>query len=151
VNEGRPHCPRCAEELKSASYGEVSVGVCSRCKGTLHAQGELHTLFEALTDEFIESVHPDERPQPAPDLGGRANCPRCHNQMSHADYCGAGLVHFHRCDGCRLIWLDANQLEAMAQVWVRMDKHRARSYAEHQARYRDVERFVDLILTYRPH
>jgi hypothetical protein len=52
--------------------------------------------------------------------------------MEKADYCGAKLVFFDRCNRCALLWIGSEELGAMSLMWARMEKRiaRARSQSE---------------------
>ena len=50
--------------------------------------------------------------------------------MEKADYCGAKLVFFDRCNRCALLWIGSEELGAMSLMWARMEKRIARTRAQ---------------------
>ena len=54
VPEGHRTCPRCSDFLKLVTVDEISLDVCSNCKGFFTDRGELKSLAEAAERRFQE-------------------------------------------------------------------------------------------------
>jgi Zn-finger nucleic acid-binding protein len=121
-------CPRCQQPLVGASLGEVTVVVCKTCNGTLLRQLDLLRTLEGLGARLLKKFDPDAKLDAVKDANGRVDCPRCLRTMDRDDYCGAHLVFFDRCNGCALLWFDADELSAMSLMSLRMNARQA-SYA----------------------
>jgi Zn-finger nucleic acid-binding protein len=126
-------CPRCNGGLQGASPGGVAVQVCGACHGTLLGQVALTPLLEALSAGLLERFDPDAKLASAPAGDLRTDCPRCRRVMDRDDYCAAGLVHFDRCNACRLLWIEKDALGTMTMMWARMNVRAA----ERRAHQRD--------------
>lgn len=144
-----PRCPRCQTALESAELRGVPIRLCKKCSGSLLVQVDLARLLAAMSVDLLKTFDPDKRLDPIVDQGGSLRCPRCRETMTNDDYCGAGLVHFDRCERCGLLWLDAAELGTMSLMWARMDTRLARVEAESRAQLREVDDFVDTVLLTR--
>jgi Zn-finger nucleic acid-binding protein len=142
-------CPRCQIALESAELRGVPIRACKKCSGSLLAQVDLARLLGAMSVDLLKTFDPDKRLAPVLDQGGSLCCPRCRETMTNDDYCGAGLVHFDRCEHCGLLWLDAGELGTMSLMWARMETRLDRVEAESRARLREVDDFVDTVLLAR--
>jgi Zn-finger nucleic acid-binding protein len=122
-------CPRCDRELEEARLRQVEVRLCTQCRGSLLEQVRLSPLLEALSTELTATIDPDARLAPVADPGRRVACPSCRKTMDSDDYCAAGVVSFDRCNTCRLLWLDSDDLGTMTIMWARMNLRQARDRA----------------------
>ena len=95
-------------------------------------QSALMPALEALSADVLEGFDPDAPLLALPDRTGQTACPACRAAMEKADYCGAKLVFFDRCNRCALLWIGSEELGAMSLMWARMEKRiaRARSQTE---------------------
>ncbi len=93
-------------------------------------QSALMPALEALSADVLESFDPDAPLLALPDRAGQTACPGCHAAMEKADYCGAKLVFFDRCNRCALLWIGSEELGAMSLMWARMEKRIARARAQ---------------------
>lgn len=66
--------------------------------------------LEALSADILESFDPDAPLLALPDRAGQTACPGCRAAMERADYCGAKLVFFDRCNRCALLWIGNEEL-----------------------------------------
>jgi Zn-finger nucleic acid-binding protein len=130
VTDPAPKCPRCSEPLAQVALKGVDAQSCPKCGGTSLAQLRLMAVLEAMSVELLETFNPDTKLDPVPDRGAGLPCPRCQRPMTTADYCGANLVTFDRCESCAFLWIDADELGTMTLMWARMDARRSRLNAQ---------------------
>jgi Zn-finger nucleic acid-binding protein len=125
-------CPRCAKSLGGRAIRGVGLEACESCNALLVKQSALMPALEALSADILESFDPDAPLLALPDRAGQTACPGCRSAMERADYCGAKLVFFDRCNRCALLWIGNEELGAMSLMWARMEKRiaRARSQTE---------------------
>ena len=140
------HCPGCNVELARGDLRGVSVQVCRQCRGALVAQIDMFRLFEAMIADLLSGFDPDTTLTPIAPRAGASSCPGCSTAMSRDNYCGAGLVHFDRCERCRLLWLGADELGAMTLMWARMEKQIARAQKQNQQFLDDTDSIVHATL-----
>ena len=125
-------CPRCGQTLGGRAIRGVGLEVCEACNALLVKQSALMPALEALSADVLESFDPDAPLSALPDRSGQTACPGCGAAMEKADYCGAKLVFFDRCNRCALLWIGSEELGAMSLMWARMETRiaRARSQTE---------------------
>lgn len=138
-------CPSCREPLGTATLSGVTARVCGKCHGTLLAQIDMIRLLEAMSVELLKTLDPDTKLDPVGKADAAVACPVCQRTMARDDYCGAGLVHFDRCEACHLLWLGAEELGTMTMMWARMEKRLERSQRVRQ----EGELYGDLALLTR--
>ena len=122
-------CPRCKQALARAELRKVPVDGCKSCQRTLVPQPDLPRLLESLSAALWRHFDPDAEIEAVKDANDRVGCPHCSKVMDRDDYCAAGVVFFDRCNGCALLWFDADELGAMAIMWARMNARQERSHA----------------------
>ena len=125
-------CPRCGQKLAGRALGRVGLEECSACNALLVKQSALMPALEALSADILEGFDADAKLEALPDRAGATACPGCKAAMEKADYCGAKVVFFDRCNRCALLWIGSEELGAMSLMWARMEKRiaRARSQTE---------------------
>ncbi len=123
-------CPRCGQPLGERQLGSVQVAACERCQALLVKQSALMPALEALSASVLASFDPDAALEALPDRAGQPTCPACARAMEKADYCGAKLVFFDRCNRCGLLWIGTEELGGMSLMWARMEKRIARTRAQ---------------------
>ena len=126
----RRPCPRCGAALAGRAIGGVGLEACESCNALLVKQSALMPALEALSADLLESFDPDAPLLALPDRAGQTACPGCGAAMEKADYCGAKLVFFDRCNRCALLWIGSEELGAMSLMWARMEKRIARTRAQ---------------------
>ena len=124
-----PTCPKCGEALEGRQLGSAQMNGCSRCDVLADKQSALMPALEALSADVLPSFDADATLSPLPDRSGQLPCPGCGGKMEKADYCGAKLVFFDRCNRCGLLWIGTEELGAMSLMWARMEKRIARARA----------------------
>jgi Zn-finger nucleic acid-binding protein len=125
-------CPRCAQPLSTRPLGSLTVESCQACNGVLVTQSRLAGVLESLSDHLLATFDPDTRIDPIAHAAGTIACPSCKKPTERADYCGAHLVSFERCNRCALLWVASDELGAMTLMWARMEKRIARTKAQNQ-------------------
>ncbi len=123
-------CPRCGQTLGGRAIRGVGLEACDSCNALLVKQSALMPALEALSADVLESFDPDAPLLALPDRSGQTPCPGCRAAMEKADYCGARLVFFDRCNRCALLWIGSEELGAMSLMWARMEKRIARARAQ---------------------
>jgi Zn-finger nucleic acid-binding protein len=123
-------CPRCAQPLGGRAIRGVGLESCESCNALLVKQSALMPALEALSADVLEGFDPDAPLLALPDRSGQTACPGCQAAMEKADYCGAKLVFFDRCNRCALLWIGNEELGAMSLMWARMEKRIARARAQ---------------------
>jgi Zn-finger nucleic acid-binding protein len=125
-------CPRCQQEMRSATVASVRVEECPACKGLWFEDQELR-LAKDQTDadlawmDFEIWRHP-ERFQRSPRALG---CPSCGGDrpMVGVQY-GATGVTVDACEGCHGVWLDRGELDRIVRaLGDELDAKDVRDYA----------------------
>jgi Zn-finger nucleic acid-binding protein len=106
-------CPLCREPLHQAAIGRLAVAGCPRCRGLL-----IETeIFLAATEELRRLSLESHFPAPLPrDPARRIDCPRCGTTMDAHPYAGPGAIWIDNCPACSVNWLDAGELQRVAQA-----------------------------------
>jgi Zn-finger nucleic acid-binding protein len=136
-------CPRCGQTLERRQLQAVGLEECGACKALLVKQSALMPALEALSAAVLESFDPDAKLLALPDRAGSTACPGCSGAMEKADYCGAKLVFFDRCNRCTLLWIGSEELGAMSLMWARMEKRIARTRAQTEENLSGMNALVD--------
>ena len=83
----------------------TSAGTCPRCGEPL--EGRRIGTAQMNADAALLAL---------PDRTGQMPCAGCGGRMEKADYCGAKLVFFDRCNPCGLLGIGSEELGAMSLV-----------------------------------
>lgn len=98
-----------------ASHG-ISVDGCEPCGGIWLGHGELGALARlpssAITEVTLRVSQAGGSAARAV-RGGALYCPSCHRPMQEHPFAAPSGVQVDTCDGCRGLWLDAGELEAI--------------------------------------
>lgn len=107
-------CPVCADPLVVATVEGFQVSCCNRCRGVLATNP---VFSQALAHRRTRWDVPAPPPQPisATERGRRVRCPSCKSKMDCHPYGGGAPVVIDTCARCRLIWLDAGELDGIAR------------------------------------
>lgn len=113
-------CPRCNTvemevQTRGDGDGKVEVDHCSSCKGLWLDAKELADL----DDNFFVDVEEIEFKEVAPtDEDSSIGCPRCDGApaLGKVRPVNLGDVVLDRCSVCKGFWLDAGELEKMAEI-----------------------------------
>ena len=120
------NCPRCQQPLGPLRHRGVELEGCKACKGTLVPMPSLTPLLDATSIDLLASFDPDTQLDAVLVNDAELACPKCSRAMEVADYCGARLVSFDRCNHCNVLWVGAEELGTMTLMWARMEKRAAR-------------------------
>jgi hypothetical protein len=123
-------CSLCGEPLEGRRVGEAQMNACGRCEVLVIKQSALMPALEALSADLLPTFDADATLPALPNRSGKTPCPRCAASMESADYCGAKLVFFDRCNRCALLCIGSEELGAMSLMWARMEKRIARTRAQ---------------------
>lgn len=142
-------CPSCAADLTAKKVeGTVDVHACA-CGGTLVAVNRLVPLLDVLGGAMRHAIGPDEPIEPVPAAAGRRACPRCRRPMEPFGYMGTTLVTLDRCNDDALLWIDADEIGALALLYLRTNKRTAARDKQHQQLREGLERSTRLTLSAR--
>jgi Zn-finger nucleic acid-binding protein len=141
-----PLCPACAQELSATSLSGVNARACGQCKGILLARIDMIRMLEAVSVVLLKDFDPDSKLEAVRTPDGTVACPVCSRAMARDDYCGAGLVHFDRCEPCNMLWLGAEELGAMTLMWARMERRLERRHKQDEERLREADTFVHSVM-----
>ena len=136
-------CPRCGHKLVERALGRVGLEECGACNALLVKQSALMPALEALSADILESFDADAKLEALPDRAGATACPGCKAAMEKADYCGAKVAFFDRCNRCALLWIGSEELGAMSLMWARMEKRIARARAQTEENLAGMTKLVD--------
>lgn len=106
------------------------MAACASCHGARLAPQELPRVLEAMSKELLRSFDPDTRLEALNASSACLPCPTCARAMESADYCGAHVVFFDRCERCGVLWLNADELGSMTLMWARMEARQSRAHAQ---------------------
>lgn len=142
-------CPSCGADLAAKKVdGKVDVHACA-CGGTLVAVNRLVPLLEVLGGAMRHAIGPDEPIEAVPATTARRPCPRCRRPMEPFGYMGTTLVTLDRCNDDALLWIDADEVGALALLYLRTTKRTAERDKQHQQLRESMERTTHLTLSAR--
>jgi Zn-finger nucleic acid-binding protein len=108
-------CPICRAPLLHATLARQRLLYCPRCRGSLIPMTVFVVLIGALRAQRGEAA--EIAPPPDPHQLDRATlCPQCGRRMDTHYYAGGGNIVIDDCSRCRLNWLDAGELTAIAHA-----------------------------------
>jgi Zn-finger nucleic acid-binding protein len=142
MSDGHP-CPRCGLTLVGRAIRGVGLEACAACNSLLVKQSALMPTLEALSADVLESFDADAPLLALPDRAGQTTCPGCGAAMEKADYCGAKLAFFDRCNRCALLWIGSEELGAMSLMWARMERRIARVRSQTEENLAGMSRRLD--------
>lgn len=108
-------CFKCDGELEIANINGFKIAGCRDCHGLL-----IQTrLFGAMTN-YRRAFYEGDETVPAPlkpaDLQQATVCNACGNMMDTHAYCGPGNVVIDSCHHCKMVWLDAKELQQIVEA-----------------------------------
>ncbi|MGE0707289.1 MAG: zf-TFIIB domain-containing protein [Planctomycetota bacterium] len=125
----KPACPRCQEPLVASRYHGIPVQRCEACAGLRVAMRALRQLAEHLARDLAPTLDLDAAVSAPPDPGGEVRC-ACGAVMETFGYLNLRGLLLDRCEVCELIWLDGEELPAVAALLARTDARIGRLYEE---------------------
>lgn len=108
-------CPVCAVSMQAERHHHLRFEICPRCRGIWVAGPQFRTLAATVAAEGrVPSAsrltfQPRKVLRPSPENPMRI-CPKCRKPMREFNYAYDSNVFLDRCDQCRGIWLDANEI-----------------------------------------
>lgn len=112
-------CPKCSVDLGRSDLGEygfVILDICPDCKGAWFDKGELDRLDRSVWTN-VEKLGFRRREA----AGGALSCPKCTHDLESISPADAPDLVVDRCASCEGFWLDAGELEKMADVAMHTD------------------------------
>ena len=108
-------CPKCRGEMQIGRIAGCQFAGCPKCFGMLIQQHVFATLIQHLRAKYSG---PTQAPKPmdARELHVSRRCPACLETMETYPYAGAGNSVIDACKECRLIWFDADELNALVEA-----------------------------------
>ena len=113
-------CPRCSGSLRAEKHQHVEFNVCSACRGIWVSGEQFHGLAVLVAAEGqVESsvkltFQPRKTLRPSKDNSVRI-CPKCDFAMREFNYAYDSNVFLDRCEQCKGIWLDPNEIIDIAK------------------------------------
>lgn len=113
-------CPVCISSLRRETHQYVEFDICGDCRGIWVSGEQFHALaVNVATDGQVESsakltFKPRKALKPHPDNPVRV-CPQCTLTMREFNYAYDSNVFLDRCDTCKGIWLDPNEIIDIAK------------------------------------
>jgi Zn-finger nucleic acid-binding protein len=113
-------CPRCSASLRAEKHQHVKFNVCSACRGIwvsgeqfqglavmVAAEGEVESSVK-LTFQRRKALRPSKD-------NPMRMCPTCDFAMREFNYAYDSNVFLDRCEQCKGIWLDPNEIVDIAK------------------------------------
>ena len=113
-------CPGCKSSLRRETHQYVEFDICGDCRGIWVSGEQFHRLAVLVAvDGQVESsatltFKPRKALKPGPDNPVRV-CPQCTLTMREFNYAYDSNVFLDRCDTCKGIWLDPNEIIDIAK------------------------------------
>lgn|GEM_PF-597894 len=112
-------CPVCAAPLSSVKSHDITIDICTSCKGAWFDAGELKALVDA---EIKERSDIPDAPIEKPDkvivahkvAESARSCPRCHVPMKKVNYGYDSNVVVDHCTSCNGTWTDGGEVYKLA-------------------------------------
>jgi hypothetical protein len=115
-------CPNCQARLQTVQYEGISIETCPKCNGEWLDDRELGKIVRLREVKF----DPEERRAIAEstsitgvvleDVDRDLKCPKCGGTTDAVNYGGDTGIVIDRCNDCRGIWLDGDELEKIQMV-----------------------------------
>ena len=113
-------CPRCSASLRAEKHQHVEFHICPTCRGIWVSGGQFQalTVMVAAEGEVESSVkltfERRKALRPSKDNPMRM-CPTCDFAMREFNYAYDSNVFLDRCEQCKGIWLDPNEIVDIAK------------------------------------
>ena len=118
----RIECPRCFSALKTApDAAGRDMLACPRCKGLYVQQASLAELLTKLVARVAGEVDEETEVLQRLDRGAIHCCPICRADTGYYGYMGSKTVMLDSCSACGRVWLDPDELAAMARLRARTE------------------------------
>ncbi|MHC5088269.1 MAG: zf-TFIIB domain-containing protein [Planctomycetota bacterium] len=113
-------CPVCISSLRRETHQYIEFDICGDCRGIWVSGEQFHKLAVLVASEGqVESsakltFKPRKALKPHPDNAVRV-CPECTLAMREFNYAYDSNIFLDRCDKCKGIWLDPNEIIDIAK------------------------------------
>jgi Zn-finger nucleic acid-binding protein len=113
-------CPGCEGSLRREKHQHVEFDICSDCRGIWVSGEQFHALaVQVAAYGQVESsakltFKPRKALRPGKDNPVRV-CPQCRLTMREFNYAYDSNIFLDRCDKCKGIWLDPNEIVDIAK------------------------------------
>jgi len=107
--------------MNTGTYAGETVLQCPD-HGILLKQKILTTLLDRLAPEFASFIDINSSIKAVPDKSPINRCPSCGHKTDHYGYMEANIAMVDFCTSCHLIWVDTDELQAMAKMYVQFHK-----------------------------
>ncbi|MHC5182545.1 MAG: zf-TFIIB domain-containing protein [Planctomycetota bacterium] len=113
-------CPVCISSLRRETHQYVEFDICGECRGIWVSGEQFHKLAVLVASEGqVESsakltFKPRKALKPHPDNAVRV-CPECTLAMREFNYAYDSNIFLDRCERCKGIWLDPNEIIDIAK------------------------------------
>jgi Zn-finger nucleic acid-binding protein len=107
-------CPVCQANLSVGAIEGHTVRYCTTCQGFLATNADFGEIVPKKRNQFADQPTSARAFDPK-ELQRRLKCPQCRKVMVTHPYGGGGNAVVDTCDRCRVIWLDAQELEVIAR------------------------------------
>ena len=113
-------CPRCKGSLRTEKYHHVKFDICNDCRGIWVSGQQFRALAVLLsTEEGVESnaklTFEARRVLRASKNNPVRFCPHCEMAMREFNYAYDSNIFLDRCEQCKGIWLDPNEIIDIAK------------------------------------
>lgn len=112
-------CPVCSAALRQEKFENLAFEVCSKCRGIWVAGDQFRALaVRVATEGDIRpktklTFEPRKVLQP-PARDTVRLCPSCRQSMKEFNYAYDSNIFLDRCEQCRRIWMDPNEIIEIA-------------------------------------
>ncbi len=117
-------CPKCNLKLTEGTYEGVQTYLCESCDGILFKKQNLLTIVKRMSLDLYSNVSINAILPEIPDKLEKTYCSECKNEMEQYGYMGSNKVTIDNCNTCNWLWLDPQELMAMAKMYVHLDKNK---------------------------
>lgn len=142
------NCPRCEVGLREGRFHDVPIDICTGCRGVLLEQRLLVRVLQRLVVDLSTTVDLAAPIVPMPDAGG-IRCPKCSGVTDNYGYMGMRKVMIDRCSPCSVLWLDPNELGAIAKMYAQTNRTLDRRFEVRKSEMRESQQRMGMMTVAR--
>lgn len=98
---------------------ENPLKMCEQCNGIVLLQSDLTKFLEKFAADMVQNIDVDAEIPESDVIAAQIPCPQCGLTMENYGYMGSKSVLIDSCFRCRTLWLDQDDLYAMAVLYAR--------------------------------
>ena len=142
-------CPNCRSSLRTIQYEGLDVETCQSCGGEWLDDGELGKIVQLREVRFSEAERraivqsTSIKGVALEDVDRDLRCPKCGGTTDPVNYGGDSGIIIDRCESCRGVWLDGQELENIQQLVEGWDDQLPEELEQYGAKLRDVAEQID--------